>query len=137
LAIAIKAPVLPAENRDVGLALLDRVDGEPHRRLPAATAQRLARFVVHLDHDIGVHDACGGFEPRALADQRGNHRLVAEHYEFSVGVTRERDIGTGHNHSRPEVAPHGIERNSDLLSHDCPGNRPVQTLWCRPSAPSR
>ena len=39
---------IAGRDRDVGVALLDGVDGEPHRGLPAALAQRLARLVVHL-----------------------------------------------------------------------------------------
>ena len=54
-------------DRDVGLALLHRVDGEPHRRLPAAVAQRLARLVVHPDRDVGVDEAA---RPPAAADGR-------------------------------------------------------------------
>ena len=38
---------IAGRDRDVGFALLDRVDRKPHRGLAAALAQRLARLVVH------------------------------------------------------------------------------------------
>ena len=73
---------------DVGLALLHRVDGEPHRRLPAAVAQRLARLVVHPDRDVGVHHPGGGLEPRMGVEQRVDLGPVAEQDERAVGVLR-------------------------------------------------
>ena len=48
---------------DIGLATLDRIDGEPHRRFPAAVAERLARLVIHADGHVGVHQCRGGLEP--------------------------------------------------------------------------
>ena len=55
-------------DRHVRLALLHRVDGEPHRGFPAPLAQRLARLVVHLDRHVGVHDTRALLEPRAGVD---------------------------------------------------------------------
>ncbi len=49
----------------VGVALLDGVDGEPHRGFPAAVAQRLARLVLHPHRDVGVDEPRRGFQRRA------------------------------------------------------------------------
>ena len=54
---------IAGRDRDVGLALLDRVDGQPHRRLPAPVAQRLARLVVHADR----RHRCGPTATRAFS----------------------------------------------------------------------
>ena len=108
-------------DRDIGLALLHRVDREPHRRLPAALAQRLARLVVHLDHDVGVDEPRGRLQPRPRVEQRRDHGLVAEQHELGVGMAGKRKIGPGNDDRRPDVAPHGVERNSDLLGHVRPG----------------
>ena len=54
-AIAISAPVLPAETATSASPFLTASMREPHRGLPAAVAQRLARLVVHPDGDLGVH----------------------------------------------------------------------------------
>ena len=53
-AIAISAPVLPAETAKSASPLLHRLDRPPHARAPAAVAQRLARLVVHRDGDVAV-----------------------------------------------------------------------------------
>ena len=60
--------------RDIGLAFLDGVDGKPHRRGPAAVAQRLARLVVHADGDVGMDDARGGLQRRMRLEQRLDSR---------------------------------------------------------------
>ena len=77
-------------DRDIGLALLHRVDGEPHRRLPAPVAQRLARLVVHPDRDVGMDDPRRGLEPRMRVEQRLDRGPVAEQDELGVGVARQR-----------------------------------------------
>ena len=46
--IAISAPVLPADDRDIGLALLHAIDGVPHGGV-LAPAQHMAGLVLHAD----------------------------------------------------------------------------------------
>ena len=72
--------------RDIGLALLDRFDGEPHRRVLAATPQGLARLVVHADGDIGMNDAGDGLQRRVLFKLRVDQRAIAEQQVFAVGM---------------------------------------------------
>ena len=112
-----------SRDRDVRIPLLHGVEREPHRGLPAALPQGLAWLRVHLDHDIGVHDARSRLEPIALLHQRPDGTLVAEKDELALGMARERKLGARDDDSRTEVAPHSIERNSDLLGHrfrECP-----------------
>ena len=109
---------IAGRDRDVGLALLDRVDGEPHRRLPAPLAQRLARLVVHPDGDVGVDELGSRLEPRTRRQQRLDHRAVAEQQKLGVGMTAERQLGARHDHRRAMVSPHGVERNANFLGHE-------------------
>ena len=83
-AIAISAPVLPAETAASASPLLDRVDGEPHGGFPTALAQRLARLVVHLDGDIGVHDPRARLEPRTDFKQRRKNGAVAKQQKLDI-----------------------------------------------------
>ena len=63
LAIAIKAPVLPAETMKSASRFLHRLERQPHARA-APAAHGLARLVLHFDDGVGVHDA------RPLGEQR-------------------------------------------------------------------
>ena len=45
---------IAGRDREIGLALLHRLDRAPHARAPAAVAERLARLLVHPDGDIAV-----------------------------------------------------------------------------------
>ena len=47
---------IAARYHDVGVAFLDRVDGEPHRGFPPAIAQGLARLILHPHGDVGVDE---------------------------------------------------------------------------------
>ena len=83
---------IAGRDRDVGLAFFHRVDGEPHRRFPAAVPQRLARFVVHVDRDIGVTIREAAFKRRMSGQQRLDDGQVAEQDEFDVGMPRRAQI---------------------------------------------
>ncbi len=110
-------PGIAGGYRYVGLPLLDRIDGEPHRRLPAPFAERLAWLVVHLDCHVGVDHARGLLQPRPLAEQRIDHRAVAEQQELDIGMAGERQLGTGNDYLCPMVSPHGVEGDADFLGH--------------------
>ena len=109
-------------DRDVGLALLDRVDRKPHRGGLAAAAQRLARLVVHADGDVGMDDARGRLQRRMLGEFRLDQRAVAEQQEFGVGMPGQRDRGAGNDDRCADIATHGVKRDSNLLRHERPGN---------------
>ena len=110
---------IAGRDRDVGFALLDRIDGEPHRRLPAAMPQRLARLVVHA----GRRRRCAtsarfGLEPRQLVEQRLDHGAVAEQQELDVGVAgRATPRRRGTTTEGAMVAAHGVKRDADLIRH--------------------
>ena len=75
---------IAGRDRDVGLPLLHRVDGEPHRRFPAAVAQRLARLVLHPHRDVGVDETRGCLQRRPRGHERRDQRGVAEQKEFAL-----------------------------------------------------
>ena len=52
-----------------------------------------------------------------LGEQWLDLGAVAEQQELAVGMPRERYRGAGHDNRRPVIAPHGVERNADLLGH--------------------
>ena len=83
--IAISAPVLPAEMQASRGARLDRFDRLPHRRLPAAMAQRLARLVVHPDRDLAM-------EEFADLGQFGKFGEFGAH-QFLAPIDDEADVG--------------------------------------------
>ena len=101
-AIAISAPVLPAETATSASPFFTASMREPHRRFPAAVAQRLARLVVHPDGDVGVDEPGLGLERRQPIEQRLDHGAVAEQQEFGVGMPRQRDE---RRPARPPTAP--------------------------------
>ena len=82
---------------DAGLALLDRVDRQPHRRRLASAPQRLARLVLHADGDVGMDDARGGFQRRIFGQLLVDLRAIAEQEEFRIGMSGQRDRGAGNN----------------------------------------
>ena len=85
---------------DVRLALLHRVDGEPHRGFPAPLAQRLARLVVHLDGDVGMHERARPALSCGRASSSGSmSSAVAEQQELDIRMARERQA------QRPERRP--------------------------------
>ncbi len=55
-------------DRDIGLALLHRLDRQPHRRDLAATAQRLAQLVVHTDGNVGMDHLRYGLQCRMVSE---------------------------------------------------------------------
>ena len=78
---------IAGRDRDIGLALLDRFDRQPHRRDLAAAPQRLARLVVHADGDIGMDDAGGGLQRGMLFQLGIDLGAVAEQQEFGVAMS--------------------------------------------------
>ena len=65
---------IAARYHDVGVAFLDRVDGEPHRGFPPAIAQGLARLILHPHGDVGVDEFCSRFERWPRVDERRDQR---------------------------------------------------------------
>ena len=135
-AIAIRAPVLPAET--------------------AASASPLftASIASHIEDFqrpwrsawlglASIRTTTSLCTSREAAFSRGrsstsgrDHGLIAEQDEFRVGVAGKRNIGAGNHDRRPDVAPHGIERNSDLLGHVRPG-KPSCAKLCIGADPVR
>jgi hypothetical protein len=109
-------------HRDVGVALLDGIDRQPHRRGLAAAAQCLAGFVVHTDGDIGMNHARYRLHCRMFRQFRVDHRMIAEQQKFGVGMSAQRNRGAGNDDRCADIATHGVKRDSNLLRHERPGN---------------
>ncbi len=115
-------------DRDIGLAALDRIDRKPHRRGLAAAAQRLARLLVHAHRDVGVDDPRHRLESRVSRELSIDHLTVAVQQEFRFRMPCQRDCRARNDDRGADIAPHGVQRNSNLLRHECPGN-PILRPW--------
>ncbi len=118
-AIAISAPVLPAETAK-SARLLHRLDGAPHAGAPAPAPQRLTGLVVHAHRHLAVLEGGRRLHPRIAIEQRRHHRLVAEQAKTQFGEAAEHQIGAGDDHRRPLIAAHDIERCRDCCRHRIP-----------------
>ncbi len=117
---------IAGRDHDIGLALLHRVDRQPHRGLPAPVAQRLARLVVHADRHLGMHQLRVGLEPRQALEQGLHHGAVAEQQEFDIGMAGERNIGARQDDRGTMVAAHGVKRDANLIGH---GSTSAALAW--------
>ena len=134
-AIAIRAPVLPAETA---------TSASPF--FTASIASHIEDFqrpwrsawlgLASIRTTTSVCTSREAAFSRGRASSSGrDHGLVAEQDEFRVGVAGKRKIGAGNHDRRPDVAPHGIERNSDLLGHVRPGKPSCDCMAQIPSKP--
>ena len=98
LAIAISAPVLPADTAAAASPSFTASIATPHGRTSAAAAKRLARLLVHADRDGGVHQPAGLPELRMRAEQRLDLGLVAEQDEACTRMLRQRHGGARDDH---------------------------------------
>ena len=89
--IAISAPVLPARDRDLGLAVLHRFDGAPHAGV-AAAAQHMAGLVFHRARGRrhGERSTRCLRAWRWRASSGFSMRLVAVQHETHVGMALQR-----------------------------------------------
>ena len=115
-AIAISAPVLPAETTQSALSVRDRIDRQPHAG-SASGPQRNRRLGVG-EHDIGrVVHGCGVREPRQLCQQRRDAGFVAEQQKAHGRVALEGDIGPLQHHCRSPIAAHRVDGDRDSAVH--------------------
>ena len=88
--------------------------------MPAALTQRLARFCIHGDRDVGMQDVSLGRERGVMLELCLDARPVADEQEARVGMADERDRGARKDHAWSMVAAHGVERYGDWSSHLLP-----------------
>ena len=132
LAIAISAPVLPADTATSAspfftASMASHID-DFQRPLRSAW--------LGLSSILTATSVCttprGGLEPRTGVEQRVDHGAVAEQEELDVGMSAERELGARNDHRGPMVSPHGVERDADFLGHGCDN-----TVLSRRAAPVR
>ncbi len=124
LAMAINAPVLPAETTTSASPLLDRIDGKPHRRLPTAIAERLARLVVHFDGDVGMDKAGRGLPVADGRQQWIDDRPIAEQDEFESGMPVSESSAPGTTTEGPWSPPMASSAMRTLSDMDRGGTIP-------------
>ena len=115
LAIAMSAPVLPAETAASASPVAHRLHGPPHGRLAAPGADRLARLVVHAHRHLGMADLDRALQARVRLDERRDGALVAEHEEAQGRMPLERQRRARHDDRGAVIAAHGVERDTHWL----------------------
>ena len=83
----------------------------------AAFAERLARFRVHRDRDVGVNDPRLAGERRIGLEFGLDKGGVADQQEARVGMAHQRNGGGRNDHARTVVPAHGVERYGDWSTH--------------------
>src|ERR1700722_14306553 len=114
-AIAISAPVLPADTTQPASPGRHRVDRQPHRGTPRA-AQRDRWLGVVGDEFVGVMDDGLRRQLGQLVQERADAALDAVEQEFGLREADERDVGAVYHHVRRLFAAHGIERDDHPLA---------------------
>jgi hypothetical protein len=82
-----------------------------------------------------MHDAAGALQARGRRNQRLDQLAVAEQDELNVGMPPKRQFGARNDHRCPVVAPHGVERDTDLLGHAATLTPAGRRRKLRPSKP--
>ncbi len=111
---------IAGRDRAIGLAVANRLDRLPHRRIAPARAQRLARLVGHADGDAGVAHLGQRRQPGLGLEQGRDLLLVAEHQEFDVGKAFHEQCRARNDDRRAEIPAHGVERDPYRLFHTSP-----------------
>ena len=105
LAMAISAPVLPAETA-ASASPFFTASIASHMLDAAAAADRLARLVLHLDHGVGVDDrATRSANCGMLLEMGLDARLIAEQQEAHVGMAVEGEAAPGTTTAGPRSPP--------------------------------
>src|SRR5262249_13620043 len=109
----------------------------PHAGPAAATAEGLARLLVHADRVVAMLEDRGIADARVLVEKRPNDLLVAEEPVTQIGSADQRDIGTGHALHRAKVARHHVARCGDRIRHSAPSSAHDRQAHRTPSAEAR
>ena len=117
LAIAISAPVLPAETATSALpfftaSIASHIEDfeRPCRRAWLGLSSILTATSVWMTRETA-------FSSRMPGENRFDTGLIAEKKEGGIGVARMGQRGARDHHRRTVVSPHGIERDADLVRH--------------------
>ena len=134
LAMAIRAPVLPAETtKSASPFCTASIDS--HMLDPRPRRSAWLGLSAHLHHRVGVDDGGALHERRMLLQKRLDAGFVAEKQEPHAGMALEGDGGTRHDDGRACVSPHGVKRYGSRCCHD-PLSAAV-SVTRRPHRPSR
>ncbi len=121
-AIAISAPVLPAETATSAspfftASIASHIDEflRPRRSAWLGLSCMLTVTSVWMTRETA-------FSAGYLASCGVDQRAVAEQQKFAVGMPGQRDRGAGNDDRCADIATHGVKRDSNLLRHERPGN---------------
>ena len=121
-AIAISAPVLPAETATsaspfLTASIASHIDEvlRPRRSAWLGLSCMLTATSVWMTRETAFSAGC-------LASCGVDQRAIAEQQKFSVGMSGQRNGGAGNDDRCADIATHGVKRDSNLLRHERPGN---------------
>src|SRR5215831_10835540 len=86
----------------VGASVRDRIDRQPHARLPARP-QRHRRPCIVGNRLVGVVHSHGAGETRDLRQQRRDLLLCPEQQETDLGMSLQGDVRPAHHHAGSAV----------------------------------
>ncbi len=121
-AIAISAPVLPAETATsaspfLTASMASHIDEvlRPRRSAWLGLSCMLTATSVWMTREAAFIAGC-------LASCASINRAIAEQQKFGVGMSGQRNRGAGNDDRCADIATHGVKRDSNLLRHERPGN---------------
>ena len=117
LAIAISAPVLPADTATsaspfLTASMASHIEDFQRPLRSAWLGLSSIRTATSVCTSRQAALSCGW-----AGQQRTDLGLVAEQHEFAVGMLRQRQRRARNDHRGAVVAPHGVERDADILGH--------------------
>ena len=133
-AIAISAPVLPAETATsaspfLTASIASHIDEvlRPRRSAWLGLSCMLTATSVWMTRDAAFSAGC-------LSSSASIMRAVAEQQKFGVGMPGQRNRGAGNDDRCADIATHGVKRDSNLLRHERPGNLILSAVLKRSAA---
>ena len=121
-AIAISAPVLPAETATSASPFFTASMASHIEEVLRPRRSAWLGLSCMADGNVGVDDARDLLQRGMLLELGIDLGAVAEQQELGVGMPVKRDRGAGNDDRSADIATHGVKRYSNLLRHERPGN---------------
>ena len=117
LAIAISAPVLPADTATsaspfLTASMASHIEDFQRPLRSAWLGLSSIRTATSVCTSRAAALSCGWAASSGSILARSPNRM-----NFAVGMLRQRQLRARNDHGGPMVAPHGVERDADLLGH--------------------
>jgi hypothetical protein len=108
---------VPTGDCDVGLTVLHRLEGHPHRGFAPALAEGLGRLFVHRNNAVGMQNPADLLEVWESVEDGGDLGFASVKQERRVAQFAQSERGTFDRHLRADIAAHGVDRYADCICH--------------------